>query len=156
MCAFQHMYNIRRESIYENWGKREMHEEDCRIREWSARFLSYRGIHIYLHIARSGATVVPRSRVQAREALPRFLPQRAASVLRIVGSSPERAWHLRSAFASVAKSTRAGGVKWPSITVVHANGSQSLRPDQSAIGVSRRIEKNTRDDAQNKLSLILS
>lgn len=35
-----------------------------------ARFLSYRGIHIYLHIARSGATVVPRSRVQAREALP--------------------------------------------------------------------------------------
>lgn len=38
---------------------------------WSALFLSYRGIHIYLHIARSGATVVPRSRVQAREALPR-------------------------------------------------------------------------------------
>lgn len=55
-----------------------------------ARFLSYPGILI--HIARSGATVVPRSRVQ-REERCRALPpaKSAASVLRIVGSSPESA-----------------------------------------------------------------
>lgn len=69
VCVFQNIIYV--EYQYTKTEEREAREEDCRIREWSARFLSYRGIHIYLHIARLGATVVPRSRVQAREALPR-------------------------------------------------------------------------------------
>jgi len=68
-----------------------------RDRRWDSRMV--RAIPLtggYLHIARSGATVVPRSRVRAlgfnaRSVAARFLPQRAASVLRIVGSSPKRA-----------------------------------------------------------------